>query len=1332
MGSLDTPSNESDGDLIGRVLGYLNFSSGASDPLFLSALNQLFVRTLPDDAEATEPMWRRVCDRLTSSLKEMKQDSPAFADAHQASRLLELVRQFGPAYMAFHADLLKHQTEAEVVNSLFMGRAIETLLSIDREGEDADILHTAITRINDFIGYRPVATLESQKIEPYSHEWIRPVPIFIRKVGPAAGKYEAIVAKCVELLNQTDSQILRQAYFDPARMEELAVDPRAYDFDQPANKRPNYHFGQWDPHHIDGDGFYTRFVVQEVTLDSLIERVTGDRGLDSEELIVEAAAVLAGTILMSSGISGFGPETHPSTVSLAGLLADIAAYRDEFYRNLLTGIGGTHGARLREEANRLQQPFGGARQDLNRQLTARRAEQLQRVHLSRIFARMKYSDAAMQQVDSIQVPSARIACLIDCHLTEARTAIADGDTTSALASIESSREAMLRGIECGALVDPWNILGFDGNFCLFGGIENSLRDYRVDDLIDIVEETLELYARVWSKSAATNQTSVAEEASRRFYAFANWWHQFAAHEIDSVEAEDPLQVYEAAENVANALQAWKLQGEATGDIGFWAPHVQKFDSCRAYWLVIDTLLSRDDKVAALGLLMHWLSQSDRIPLEQGETSFFRLALSWLAAAHEETGVIPEAAQQVGWKRIRRFFDYLEANAGDFWEVPEFTPDLAIPTDESSSHEFPSDAPEDEEADERFGAAYENVVYRDSTDDGMDGSIFDFDAHDEDYLQQASRPIVTRLTFLDQLSLTWKLIAVSWATASAEGKADATDAATVELIEDLLTSARSHVQKVSADLTELCDAVSDYRISRQGANAESMVNYDRLRLLKDTLLEQAMSSKVSVDEALRFLSASIRTSGDAAVTEADAIDHVEDDAMTRALWACLHGDPQTATEVWPSLRDSLAEKPILYVPLNRGGHPRQITEVRSRQQLIQNLLFWLPRLGLLKETFELLDLVRRMEITPVGLGAITEFDDLFEIGCRAIVGSLIDARESADPRDEHADDWLMESLEEIMEPMLQSWLAHSRTLRLSVLEQVIDENEWNELVEFIRRYGRDLFTQRFLNLGNVRGILHQGVESWITIVEEQEEDEYQPVLDALDHGLERDDFIDKLTLILESVIESYPEYRDYNSTTTQSDRGDLLFTLLDFLRLRTSYDRVVWNLRPVVLAHQVLASRGCDDTAGKWRASLNERIRGEAKRHIVKLQELQQKYAMQLPSISKRISERFMRPLMIDYLCALIEPAMYGDTKAHREAAFERIREQAEVFMSEPSGAGLDVPTWLLAMEETVASIRDRNEVAMGHMLESRILPPVALTVEEIQASVDAWRDNQIDDDEKNE
>src|SRR5690606_31845106 len=141
--------------------------------------------------------------------------------------------------------------------------------------------------------------------------------------------------------------------FDLERLEEIALDPRAYDFDHPVNRRPNYHFGQWDPHHITGDGYYSRFVLQQVTLDALLSRCEKEGNpadFNQEECCFEAASVLAGTMLMAAGTSGDSPTRHDSTVTLSTLLPHIAAYRDEFYKQLLGQIGGEHGARLREEA----------------------------------------------------------------------------------------------------------------------------------------------------------------------------------------------------------------------------------------------------------------------------------------------------------------------------------------------------------------------------------------------------------------------------------------------------------------------------------------------------------------------------------------------------------------------------------------------------------------------------------------------------------------------------------------------------------------------------------------------------------------------------------------------------------------------------------------------------------------------------------------------------------------------------------------------------------------------------------------------------------------------
>src|SRR5207248_1741904 len=104
--------------------------------------------------------------------------------------------------------------------------------------------------------------------------------------------------------------------------------------------------------------------------------------------------------------------------------------------------------------------------------------------------------------------------------------------------------------------------------------------------------------------------------------------------------------------------------------------------------------------------------------------------------------------------------------------------------------------------------------------------------------------------------------------------------------------------------------------------------------------------------------------------------------------------------------------------------------------------------------------------------------------------------------------------------------------------------------------------------------------------EPRDDAPQKLLDDLSAGVPPDEAAEQLGLVLEAIIENYGEYRDYNSTTTQSDRGELLYMLLDFLRLRTKYDRVCCNLKPVVLAHEPTGV-GLDVPA--WLVALEEEV-----------------------------------------------------------------------------------------------------------------------------------------------
>lgn len=379
-----------------------------------------------------------------------------------------------------------------------------------------------------------------------------------------------------------------------------------------------------------------------------------------------------------------------------------------------------------------------------------------------------------------------------------------------------------------------------------------------------------------------------------------------------------------------------------------------------------------------------------------------------------------------------------------------------------------------------------------------------------------------------------------------------------------------------------------------------------------------------------------------------------------------------------------------------------------------------------ETCELLEVARQMERDhPVGPGAITEFDELFKIGYRALVESLVISskqwtRPGKETTEEKQAEPLVACLEQLTESLLTSWLAHSRTLRLSVLERVHDKNQWKKLVTFIEQFGADVFTQR-LNLANIRAILHQGTADWLASQQQDPSDESpEKLLEALQGDLKLSDAAEMLGLALESIVENYGEYRDYNSTTTQSDRGELLYMLLDFLRLRTRYDRVCWNLKPVVLAHEILVRHGLEEAARVWRKALTERIQEEADEYLRKLADLQKKYAMRMPTVADRLAERFIRPLSIDRIRALVRPSIDEIRDTGTSPKFQLLIDETDQLTHEPTGVGLDVPAWIVGLEEEVEhALRPEHEHHRDEHLAS-VIPAVPLTQKQARKQIDTW------------
>ena len=837
-----------------------------------------------------------------------------------------------------------------------------------------------------------------------------------------------------------------------------------------------------------------------------------------------------------------------------------------------------------------------------------------------------------------------------------------------------------------------------------------MRDTRADDLIHLMDRIFTAYERLWSEAAACDQPEVSERVPDRYRKLAEWWHQFAVHEVSSVDGFHALDAYSAAERAASALGLWHKGGASAGDVRFWAPHAQMFDSPKAYARVIRALLDHGDLIASLSLLVHWISQAERITLVEGKSSFFELARRWLRDVQYQDG---GAENDRIWPQVQKFFDYLEANADEYWQAPEWELGQIAPRADRKDEALESSEEVDDEDGESslYSAAYEDVVYRDSTDDGIEGELFGSDVAENDEWEHESRRILGRLTFLENLAGLWKTAAMGCATHKENVQ-----------YRETLQSWFEQCLAYQRGLRDLLQTLTRQPVPRPLELQQSIMDFDRRRSIKEAMLDRIVATCVEISDAGRMVLAVVlvhdsASSGETPPAYAHQLDSLEW-KVVQVTSAVLAGDAVRIDGNWRGLIDELIQRPLLYVPLARGGDPISVVETRTRQRMIELLLTWLPRLGCLAETCELIDVARNIERNQsVGPAAVTEFDSLFETGFRALIESIIASTRCWRSVDLESD-MLVDCLEQLTQMLLGSWLSHSRTLRLSVLEKVADQKKWKSLVNFVERYGADIFTQQFLNLANLRAVLHKGVEDWLQQMEDSLDDVELPrLISELGQNVTRREAVEHVTLALESILENYSAYRDYNSTTTQSDRGDKLHSLLDFLRLRTEYDRVAWNLKPVILAHEILIRRSRSEDAELWRRALVERTDDHAQRFLQRLVQLQMKYAMQIPTLTDRLSERFVRPMAIDRIRALVKPAMREMNAPGPHTAFDLLEQEASALAHEASGAGLDVPTWIIALQEEVETARRRDDYAEESELDRR-LPQVPLPADEIQRQLD--------------
>jgi hypothetical protein len=142
--------------------------------------------------------------------------------------------------------------------------------------------------------------------------------------------------------------------------------------------------------------------------------------------------------------------------------------------------------------------------------------------------------------------------------------------------------------------------------------------------------------------------------------------------------------------------------------------------------------------------------------------------------------------------------------------------------------------------------------------------------------------------------------------------------------------------------------------------------------------------------------------------------------------------------------------------------------------------------------------------------------------------------------------------------------------------------------------------------------------------------------------------------------------------------------------------------------------GRDDAAEIWRNAVAQRTRSIAADLLRRLTRLSKKYGMRLPSVADRLGERFVRPLRVDRLRALVAPAIEEVRDGATAGALRRLEEGIAEFTEKPSGSGFDVPSWLQALEAEVEDASTTEAETLEMIDPLLCLPQAQLSLKEVE------------------
>jgi hypothetical protein len=155
-------------------------------------------------------------------------------------------------------------------------------------------------------------------------------------------------------------------------------------------------------------------------------------------------------------------------------------------------------------------------------------------------------------------------------------------------------------------------------------------------------------------------------------------------------------------------------------------------------------------------------------------------------------------------------------------------------------------------------------------------------------------------------------------------------------------------------------------------------------------------------------------------------------------------------------------------------------------------------------------------------------------------------------------------------------------------------------------------------------------------------------------------------------------------------------------VKAEYDRIAWTLRPVSIAHRVLARHGATEAAEAWRGRMRDETDATAAGLRDRLADLEATLGVRLASVADRVRRPFTAALEQDELEALVPPAIAELLGGAPAGAGERLEAKAVTFLGVASGSGVEVPEWLERLRDCVE--RGLERAAAGGLEEAGAAP----------------------------